>query len=149
MNFAKSLSSTVVAATLLAALPALALPNGVTRQIKVDGSFREGVLTWTATAPPKMTYAYKLITVDGVIEVCGAYAVERGPPSSSFTQFLRDSSYRINGKRVIKGGLKYWNRVKIDALDTAVANCKSTGIPPANAATGEKAIYWSRRSYRI
>jgi len=140
----KALDTSVLAAMLVAALPALAQPNGVTRQIKVDGSFGKGVLNWTATAP-RMTYVYKLINVGGIIEVCGAYAVERGP-SSAFNQFLRDSSYKINGKRAVKG-LKYWNRVSIGELDSAVANCKSTGVP-ANAA-GEMGISWSRRGYRI
>ena len=74
MKFTKAISTTILAATLVAALPALALPKGVTRQIKVDDSFHDGVIGWTATAP-RMTYVYKLINVDGMIEVCGAYAV--------------------------------------------------------------------------
>jgi hypothetical protein len=61
---------------------------------------------------------------------------------------MRDSDFTINGRKVIKGLDYFTNAKRVSNLDTATANCRSTGVkvPRSKVTFG---IDWSKRSYRI
>jgi hypothetical protein len=145
MNLSKIVTAPAFAILLSAALSTQAMADDVTRQIRVTDKFEEGRIGSDVGAD-RIDFLFNLIVVNNTIELCGVYAVGAGAPGS-FNGFLRDSGFKINGRRVIKG-LKYWNRVDRSELRTAMANCRSTGIP-ANAKIDSLDFAWSRRAYNM
>jgi len=126
-------------------LDAQAASDGITRQIPVTADFIEGSVGSGGTAGG-IEYRINLTVANNFIELCGAVAYSNVRLKIQYRNFLRDSAFVINGKKVVKD-LRYWNTVNRRAWKSAKANCRSTGIK-ANTKIKDIDIAWSKRTYR-
>lgn len=103
----------------------------ITGQIPVDDSF--GEYTYRTTGkPPYGHVRYKLAVIDGMIELCGAYAITDGQLHQAVVTFQEARYLVIDGKKRIED-FTYFTRVKrVRDFKTAMANCKSTGVKYVN-----------------
>ena len=98
----------------------------VVRQIPVTKEFITDEIK-PSTNPKGYKFKMRMIVVDGIIEICGVGVHRDAMLRRSATEYLRNPTLSMNGK-VIMRDFRFFNTVKsVKALETAKANCASTG----------------------
>ncbi|MDF1871328.1 hypothetical protein [Vannielia sp.] len=120
------LAGALIAVCALGVAGEAAAKNKVTRQIKVDDSFqREEIKGEEAKG---YVIRYKIIAVDGVVELCGAGYSRNAMFKRTAKSVLRGLSLEMNGKKIIRN-FTFFNDVRgeLSSLDGQLANCASSG----------------------
>ena len=118
----------LMVALVSAGISAAASAQEISRQIRVDESFIKDEMRWRGL-PGGYEARVKLIEAHGRLELCGVGVFTNAQLRQTVTHLLRGAKLRING-RVVLEDFYFFNKVsRPRQLDTAMANCKSTGYP--------------------
>jgi len=107
------------------ALPAVA--QDITRQIPVDDTFIAGGIGLTQGVAP-YEYRIKIIAANGVLEFCGAGAYTNAQVRQTIRRMLWGAELKMNGRTILED-FRFFSENRRQDLDSAQANCRSTGTP--------------------
>ena len=128
------------AAALLVAIvisaPSISPAKEITRTVPVTEDFLIGGLNWGdgPRSKPSLEYAFKVIAVDGQLDVCGIKVFNGGSKNRFSVKALQEASVRMDGKSIIRN-LNYFAFGKSNIpLVGQTANCEATGtaVPTRN-----------------
>ena len=100
----------------------------ITRQIPVDETFSDISSGNKSGFAGGIETRMKVIAPDGVIELCGAIAYTNPQLRSIYKKILRNTHFKVNDTRVFKGLHYFKDAKRANKLDSAQANCRSTGV---------------------
>jgi len=118
----------------------------ISRQVPVTDDFGDGELSWQGL-PGGYEFRVRIIVVEGIVELCGVGAFTNAQVRSTATRMLRGAQLKLNGRTVLQD-FRYFNTVaRPNRLNTAVANCKSTGtrVPRGNV---DVDVEWPNGTFR-
>jgi hypothetical protein len=121
--------SAALLAAIIISTPSFSTAKEITRTIPVTEEFLIGGLNWGdgPRSKPSLEYAFKVIAVDGHLEVCGIKVLNGGNKNRFSVKALQEAGVRMNGKSIIRN-LNYFAFGKSNApLVGQLANCEATG----------------------
>lgn len=108
--------------------PAAADTPKVLATMAVDETFVEQRMQWLGRPQPGFVIRWKTIRLNDEIGICGAVTFPEPQARSASRGVLRRAFITYQDQKIMRN-MTYFARVRTEAaLDTAVANCASTGV---------------------
>lgn len=102
------------------------------RQIPVTSEFAGTSINWRANygiRPARQVIVADVINVDGLMEVCGAFAHSGGAGEENARAAMNNTFVTVDGSPVVLSTGYFTRARSIETLVGTMANCKATGLP--------------------
>ncbi|MEM9434820.1 MAG: hypothetical protein AAGA12_12930 [Pseudomonadota bacterium] len=126
MDFRHRCSAALIACTLV--FPTQLVAQEISRTVPIDDGFANADVSFTGGVAGGYEARWKVIQVNGIIEVCGAGAFTNIQLRDGVKRGLKRGQIYMNGKVILEDLSFFADAKRASKLKATPANCRSTGV---------------------